>query len=105
MKSKGNVLKNELLKRGKEKKSPNRWAFSGQGKVFSYWNCYNILGYLANKGIYSQSYIFSSSLAWIWELDHKEGWASTKELMLSNCGAGEDSWESLEQQGNQASQS
>jgi len=30
---------------------------------------------------------------------------SAKELMLSNCGAGEDSWESLGQQGDQASQS
>ena len=29
-----------------------------------------------------------------WELDHKENW--TKESMLSNCGAGEDSWESLD---------
>ena len=27
------------------------------------------------KGPYSQSYGFSSSHAWIWELDHKEGWA------------------------------
>ena len=26
---------------------------------------------------------------------------STEELMLSNCGVGEDSWESLEQQGDQ----
>ena len=30
---------------------------------------------------------------------------STKELMLSNCDAGEDSWESLGQQGDQTSQS
>ena len=29
---------------------------------------------------------------------------SIKELMLSNCGAGEDSWESLGQQGDQTSQ-
>ena len=29
---------------------------------------------------------------------------SSKELMLSNCGAGEDSWESLKQQGDQTSQ-
>ena len=29
----------------------------------------------ANKGLYSQSYDFSSSHAWMWELDHKEGWA------------------------------
>ena len=28
----------------------------------------------ANKGAYSQSYGFSSSHIWMWELDHKEGW-------------------------------
>ena len=27
------------------------------------------------KGPYSQSYGFSSSHVWMWELDHKEGWA------------------------------
>ena len=32
--------------------------------------------YFANKGPCSQSYSFSSSHAQIWELDHKEGWAS-----------------------------
>ena len=31
--------------------------------------------YFANKGLYSQSYGFSSSFVWIWELDHKEGQA------------------------------
>ena len=30
---------------------------------------------------------------------------STKELMVSNCGAGEDSWESLGLQGDKTSQS
>ena len=28
---------------------------------------------LANKGLYSQNYGFSSSHVWVWELDHKEG--------------------------------
>ena len=28
----------------------------------------------ADKGLYSQSYGFSSSHVWMWELDHKEGW-------------------------------
>ena len=28
----------------------------------------------ANKGPYGQSYVFFSSHAWMWELDHKEGW-------------------------------
>ena len=31
--------------------------------------------YLANKCLHSQSYGFSSSHVWMWELDHKEGWA------------------------------
>ena len=30
--------------------------------------------YFANKGLSSQSYGFSSSHVWTWELDHKEGW-------------------------------
>ena len=49
--------------------------------------------HIANKGLSSQSYGFSSSHVQVWELDHKEN-LSAKELMLSNCGAGEDSWES-----------
>ena len=31
--------------------------------------------HFANKSPYSQSYSFSSNHVWIWELDHKEGWA------------------------------
>ena len=31
--------------------------------------------YLADEGPYSQGYGFSSSPVWMWELDHKEGWA------------------------------
>ena len=31
--------------------------------------------HFANKGLYSQSYVFSSSHVPMWELDHKEGWA------------------------------
>ena len=30
--------------------------------------------YSANKGLSSQSYGFSSSRVWMWELDHKESW-------------------------------
>ena len=29
----------------------------------------------ADKGSYSQSYGFSSNHVWMWELNHKEGWA------------------------------
>ena len=48
---------------------------------------------------------FSSSHIWMWELDYKESWAlkSTEELMLLNCGVGEDSWESLGLQGDPTS--
>ena len=31
--------------------------------------------HFANKGPYSQSYDFSSSHIWMWELDHKESYA------------------------------
>ena len=31
--------------------------------------------YLADEGPYRQGYGFSSSPVWMWELDHKEGWA------------------------------
>ena len=31
--------------------------------------------YFANKGPYGQSYGFSTSHVWMWELDHEEGWA------------------------------
>ena len=31
--------------------------------------------YFANKSLSSQSYSFSSSHVWMWELDHKESWA------------------------------
>ena len=31
--------------------------------------------HFANKGPHSQSHGFSSSHVWMWELDHKEGWA------------------------------
>ena len=28
-----------------------------------------------NKGLFSQSYVFSSSHVWMWKLDYKESWA------------------------------
>ena len=30
--------------------------------------------YFADRGLSSQSYCFSSSHVWMWEMDHKEGW-------------------------------
>ena len=45
---------------------------------------------------YSITNGFSSGHVRMWELDCEEGWAlSAEELMLLNCGVGEDSWESL----------
>ena len=52
---------------------------------------------ITDKGLSSQSYGFSSSHAWIWELEGRK--LSAKELMLLNCGVAEDSWESLGLQG------
>ena len=46
--------------------------------------------HFADKGPSSQSFGFSSSHVCMWELDHKESW-EPKELMLLNCGVGEDS--------------
>ena len=62
--------------------------------------------YFANKGPSSQSYGFSSSHIWMWELDHKESWVPKNwKLMLLSCGVGEDSWESLGLQGDPTSPS
>ena len=37
--------------------------------------------HFADKGLPSQSYGFSSSHVWIWELDHKEGWALKNQVL------------------------
>ena len=58
--------------------------------------------YFANKGPFSQSYGFSHGHLWMWELDYKE---SVEELILLNCGVGENSWESLGLQGDPTSPS
>ena len=60
--------------------------------------------YFANRGPSSQGYGFFSGHVWMWDLDYKENWVP-KELMLLNCGVGEDSWESLELQGDPTSPS
>ena len=44
-------------------------------------------------------YGFSSSHVWMWELERS---LRAEEFMLSNCGAGEDAWESPGQQGSQS---
>ena len=52
--------------------------------------------HFAHKGLSSQSYGFSNSHVWMWELNHKEGWAP-KNWCFWTFGIGADSWESLEQ--------
>ena len=63
--------------------------------------------YFTNKGLSSQSYGFSNSHVWMWELDYKNKnkKLSTEELMLLNCGVGEDSWDSFGMQGDPTSPS
>ena len=58
--------------------------------------------YFANKSLPSQSYGFSSSYVWMWELSYKESWAPKNWCF---CGVGEDSWESLGLQGDPTSPS
>ena len=41
--------------------------------------------YFVNKGLSSQSYSFSSSHAWMWELDYKESWALKNWCFWSIC--------------------
>ena len=60
--------------------------------------------YFAIKVPSSQGYGFSSGHVWMWELDYKKK-LSTEELMLLNCGVGEDSWEALGLQGDPTSPS
>ena len=59
--------------------------------------------HFTDKGPYSQSYSCSSSHVWMWV--GPLGKLSAEELMLLNCGVGEDSWESLGLQGDRTSQS
>ena len=59
--------------------------------------------YFANKSLSSQSFGFSSSHIWMWEVNYKRK-LSAEELMLLNCDVGEDSWESLGLQGDPTSQ-
>ena len=47
--------------------------------------------FFADKGLSSQSYGFSSSHVWMWELDYKESWVLKNWCLWT----GEDSWESL----------
>ena len=51
-------------------------ACSLEEKLWQTWQSIkNQRHHFANKGLYSQSYGFSSSHVWMWEMEHKEGWA------------------------------
>ena len=58
----------------------------------------------ANKGLSSQSYGFSSSHVWMWELDHKESWVLKKWCFWTTV-LEKTLEESLGLQGDQTSQS
>ena len=60
--------------------------------------------YFARKDLSSQSYGFSSSQVWMWELDYKECWAP-KNWCFWTVVLREDSWESLGLQGDPTSPS
>ena len=45
--------------------------------------------HFADKGLYSQSYCFSSNSVWMWELDHIEGWVPKNWCLWMWC------WRSL----------
>ena len=52
-----------------------KYTCSFEGKLWQGWqNIKKQRHYLANKDPYSQSYAFSSSRVWMWELNYKEGW-------------------------------
>ena len=54
----------------------NQWNGSFLKKVQSFvWNLMRVRPKVSNKSPYCQSYGFSSSHIWRWELDHKESWA------------------------------
>ena len=59
--------------------------------------------HFVNTCSYSQIYGFSSSHAWMWELNQREWWALKKSCFQT--GAGEDCWEYPGQQGDQTSHS
>ena len=53
----------------------NQWNGSFLKKVQSFvWNLMRVRPKVSNKSPYCQSYGFSSSHIWRWELDHKKGW-------------------------------
>ena len=54
----------------------NGLRFPESGPLVTPWSFNSALNchYFFNKGPSSQSFVFSSSLVWMWELDYKESW-------------------------------
>ena len=50
-------------------------TYSLEGNIWPRQHIKNQRHYFANKGPSSQSYSFSSSHVWMWELDYKDSWA------------------------------
>ena len=69
-------------------------------KLDSVWKSSDIA--LLTKVCIVKAMIFPVVMYGCWELDHKEGWVP-KNWCFRICGAWEDSWESLGQQGDQTS--
>ena len=80
-------------------------AYSLEGKLWPTWIAYLKAETLLCQQRSSQGYGFSSGHVWMWELDGRWRNLSAKELMLLNCGVGEDSRESLGLQGDPTSPS
>ena len=107
-----NIVKDFILLGSKITADCDRSMKLKKKKIFASWNksydkarrCIKKQRhYFANKVLFSQSYGFSSSHVWMWELDHKEGWAWKNwyfwtEVLEKTLG-------SLAQEGDQASQS
>ena len=45
-----------------------------EGKLWQTYAAYEKQNHFANKGLYSRSYVFSSSPVRVWKLDHTEDW-------------------------------
>ena len=77
--------------------APNHWGWRLQPwneKMFAPWkksygqpkqHIKKQRRYFVNKGLSSQSYGFSSSHVWMWELDYKESWAPKNWCFWTEC--------------------
>ena len=76
----GNPLQNSCLEnphgqRNLADYSPWNWKESAMTEWLNTAQVKKQRHHFADKDLDSQSYLLSSTTVWIWELDHKEGWA------------------------------